>query len=407
VVVNEWIGDITPVDSVRDGIDIRGNARNTKYEYYAPQFEQKLRPCAQDDPGRRGLIMMINAKSGFISGFNLRRNEAQRLATRQSVTSGSALTGSYLAMNAAATLMAGFGLLQNSPAVIIGAMLIAMLFGPIVGIALGLAEANIPLLGRSLVSEIAGAAWVLAIGCAVGLASHNLSMGSEILLRTSPNILDLLIGLVGGIAGGFTYVSTGLTGVIVGVAIATALVPPLTSCGILLSHHLPGLAAGAFLLFLANFTAIAIGAMIVFYFAGHRPQAADQAHKVLIPRLISLALLAVLAVHFTVMFRRAIAQSLLENGIRRILSREVANTPLAHLVSVTFSASQGTTVAWVVVRSPHPISPEEVGGLSDLVNRATGSSVCLYVSAVITAETSREGYINEPRSLPAEDPRDP
>ena len=67
--------------------------------------------------------------------------------------------------------MAGLGLLRNSPAVIIGAMLIAMLFGPIVGIALGLAEANIPLLGRSLVSEIAGAAWVLAIGYAVGVAS--------------------------------------------------------------------------------------------------------------------------------------------------------------------------------------------------------------------------------------------
>jgi len=74
--------------------------------------------------------MMIDAKSGLISGLNPRRNEAQRLATRQSVASGSALTGSYLAMNAAATLMAGFGLLQNSPAVIIGAMLITMLFGP-------------------------------------------------------------------------------------------------------------------------------------------------------------------------------------------------------------------------------------------------------------------------------------
>jgi uncharacterized hydrophobic protein (TIGR00271 family) len=350
---------------------------------------------------------MIDATSVFFSGVNLRRNEAERTATRQSVTSGSALTGSYLAMNAAATLMAGFGLLQNSPAVIIGAMLIAMLFGPIVGIALGLAEANLSLLGRSLVSEIAGAAWVLAIGCLVGMASHNLSIGSEILSRTSPNILDLLIGLVGGIAGGFTYVSTGLAGVIVGVAISTALVPPLTCCGILLTHHLPGLAAGAFLLFLANFTAIAIGAMIVFYLAGHRPQAAAQVHKVLIPRLISLALLTVLAVHFTVMFRRAIAQSLLENGIRKTLSREVSNIPLAHLVTVTFSTSEGGTVAWVVVRTPHPVPPEEVGRLSDLVNRATGSTVRLYVTSVITAETSREGYINDPKSLPAEDPSDP
>jgi uncharacterized membrane protein len=64
-------------------------------------------------------------------------------AVRESVASVAALNGSYLAMNIAATLIAGFGLLENSPAVIIGAMLIAMLFGPIVGIALALAEADL------------------------------------------------------------------------------------------------------------------------------------------------------------------------------------------------------------------------------------------------------------------------
>jgi uncharacterized hydrophobic protein (TIGR00271 family) len=317
------------------------------------------------------------------------------------------LTGAYLAMNAAATLIASLGLLQNSPAVIIGAMLIAMLFGPIVGIALGLAEADMPLLGRSLLSEIAGAASVLAIGYVMGVASRSLSMGSEILSRTSPNILDLLIGLVGGIAGGFTYVSTGLTGVIVGVAIATALVPPLTSCGLLLAHHLPGLAAGALLLFLANFSAIAIGAMIVFWLAGHRPLAAVQARTVIVPRTISLVLLAVLGVHFTVTFHRAIAQSLLENGIRKTLSREVATIPGAQVVTVMFAAHQGTTVARVVVRTPQPVSPEQVARLNDLVNRSTGSTVALHVRSVITAETTREGYVYEPQLLATEDPSEP
>ena len=111
----------------------------------------------------------------------------ERAAVRASVTSGSALTGAYLAMNTAAALIAAFGLLENSPAVIIGAMLIAMLFGPIVGIALGLAEANLFLLRRSLFSEIAGAALVLAIGYMIGLITRNISIGSEILSRTSPS----------------------------------------------------------------------------------------------------------------------------------------------------------------------------------------------------------------------------
>jgi len=103
-----------------------------------------------------------------LSGLT-RITEAQRAAARQSVKSGAAMTGAYLGMNAAATLIAGFGLLENSPAVIIGAMLIAMLFGPIVGIALGLAEADMALLGRSIVSEVIGAAWVLVIASGIGL----------------------------------------------------------------------------------------------------------------------------------------------------------------------------------------------------------------------------------------------
>ena len=347
--------------------------------------------------------MKADAKRGFVSGFDFRRSQAQRAATHELVASGSALTGSYLAMNAAATLLAGFGLLQNSPAVIIGAMLIAMLFGPLVGIALGLAEANLSLLGRSLLGEIVGAAWVLAIGYLVGMASLKLSLGSEILSRTSPNILDLLIGLVGGIAGGFTYVSTGLSGVVVGVAIATALVPPLTSCGILLAHRLPGLAAGAFLLFLANFTAIVIGAMIIFWLAGHRPHAADYAHKVLAPRLIALLLLAILSVHFTATFRRTVAQSLLESAIRKTLSTEIGKTPGARLVSVTLAPNRGATIARVVVRTPQPISPERVAFLNDLVNRVAGTAVELHVRSVMTAEATREGFVYEPQSWPSED----
>lgn len=70
---------------------------------------------------------LLGALPSFIWGFDLRRNEVQRAATREAVASGASLTVAYLAMNAAAALIASFGLLQNSPAVIIGAMLIAML----------------------------------------------------------------------------------------------------------------------------------------------------------------------------------------------------------------------------------------------------------------------------------------
>jgi len=187
--------------------------------------------------------------------------EVRRRAIRESVIAGAALTGPYLAMNVAAAFVAGFGLMENSPAVIIGAMLIAMLFGPIIGIAMALAKADLRLLSRAIVAEVVGAVCVLAVGCLIGLSTRHLTIGTEILNRTAPNLLDLLIALVGGLAGGFTFLSTSLSSVIVGVAIATALVPPVTTCGILLARGLPEAAMGAFLLFLANFSAIAFGAM--------------------------------------------------------------------------------------------------------------------------------------------------
>jgi uncharacterized hydrophobic protein (TIGR00271 family) len=320
------------------------------------------------------------------------------------VASGAVLNGSYLAMNLAAALIAGFGLMENSPAVIIGAMLIAMLYGPIVGIALGLAEANLRLLGRSFLSEIVGAALVLAAGWVIGISTRDLTIGSEILGRTSPNLIDLLIALVGGLAGGFTFVSTGLSGVVVGVAIATALVPPLTTCGILLSRQLPNAAAGAFLLFLANFTAIALGAMIVFLLTGLRPAAADKAKKVLTPRLVCLALVLILVFHLNGTLRRTSAQSIMQSNIRKALAQEVAKIPGARLVDVTLVQRDGKTTAWAVARTPEPISPEQVARLNNLANNVAGHDIVLTMRSVITAETTRYGNVYEPEVRPGEDP---
>jgi hypothetical protein len=163
-----------------------------------------------------------------------------------------------------------------------------------------------------------------------------------------------------------------------------------------LGRQLPTLAAGAFLLFLANFTAIAVGAMIVFLLAGHRPPASDRAREVLLPRLISLALLSVLAVYLTVTFERTIAWSVLETGVRRTLAGEVAKFPGARLADLTLGSQRGTTMAWAVIRTPDPFSPEQVARLNDLVNNATGRTVDLHVRSVITAETTRSGYMYEP-----------
>ena len=335
---------------------------------------------------------------------NLQTIETRRAAIRASVTDGAALTGPYLAMNVAAAFIAGFGLMENSPAVIIGAMLIAMLFGPILGIAMALAEADLRLLGRALVAEAVGAVCVLAVGCVIGLSTRYLVIGSEILNRSAPNTLDLLIALVGGLAGGFAFLSSSLSAVIVGVAIATALVPPLTTCGILLARGLPEAAAGAFLLFLANFSAIAFGAMVVFLLAGYRPAAAAKVQKVLVPRLVSVALLLALAIHLFGTLLRTSAQVILQSNIQRVLAKEIATTPGARLADLKLMPKQGKPTAWAVIRTPRPFTPQQVGHLNDLVNAVAGQTIALTVRSVITAETTRYEDVYEPEVLPDEGP---
>src|SRR6516225_1247248 len=123
----------------------------------------------------------MSIQAGLMSRISPQLFAATRAAIRESAVSGATLSGSYLTMNLAAALIAGFGLIENSPAVIIGAMLIAMLYGPIIGIALGLAEASLSLLSRALVSETVGAAGVWIISYAVGAASREIPISSEIL----------------------------------------------------------------------------------------------------------------------------------------------------------------------------------------------------------------------------------
>jgi uncharacterized hydrophobic protein (TIGR00271 family) len=329
--------------------------------------------------------------------------ELRRASVRDSVTAGAALTTPYLAMNVAAALIAGFGLMENSPAVIIGAMLIAMLFGPIIGIAMALAEADLRLLGRALVAEGVGAVCVLAVGILIGFSTRHLVIGSEILDRTAPALLDLLIALVGGLAGGFTFLSPSLSSVVVGVAIATALVPPLTTCGILLARGLPEVALGAFLLFLANFSAIAFGAMIVFLLAGYRPAAMAKTPKVLVPRLACLALVIGIGFHVTGTLLHTSAQIILQNNVQKALAQEIAKVPGARLAQVKLTSKQGKTDAWVVIRTPEPFTPAQVARLNNLTNQVTGRSIGLTVRSVITAETTRYENVYEPEVFPGEE----
>lgn len=173
-------------------------------------------------------------------------------------------------------ILATLGLLANSTATIIGAMIIAPLMGPIMAIAYSLVTANSRLLHRASLTLITGIAFVIVISFLSTILLGSRVAGSEILARSNPNLLDLGVAITAGAAGAFVFTRRSIANALPGVAISVALVPPLCvtgiglalgnrfSAGIGLSLGNGHLVTGSFLLFLTNLTGIVVSGSLVF-----------------------------------------------------------------------------------------------------------------------------------------------
>lgn len=179
-----------------------------------------------------------------------------------SVARDARLDRKFILLITLATAIATLGLLQDSAAVVIGAMLVSPLLGPIMGVGFGLATLEPTLIKRSLLTLGAGMGAAIGIAMLLVWLSPIADVTGELSARTQPTLLDLGVAVVGGIAGVYAILRK-LSGVMVGVAIATALVPPLSTVGFGLVTGRLDMALGAGLLFLTNTLAIAFAATVV------------------------------------------------------------------------------------------------------------------------------------------------
>ncbi len=189
----------------------------------------------------------------------------------EAITAGVVFRGTNLLILVFAILIASVGLNVNSTAVVIGAMLISPLMGPIMGVGAGLGVMDLWLVRRSL-KNIAFAVGVsVATSALYFLVSPLSEAHSEILARTSPTIWDVLIALSGGFAGIIAVASKEKVrgNVVPGVAIATALMPPLCTAGYGLAHFNWSFFAGAMYLFLINSVFISIAALFTVRWLGY------------------------------------------------------------------------------------------------------------------------------------------
>ena len=181
----------------------------------------------------------------------------------ESIESSIPFKGTNLWILVFAIFIASLGLNVNSTAVIIGAMLISPLMGPIMGLGYSMAINDLDLLKKSFSAYFFAAIVGLSTSTLYFLISPINQAHSEILARTSPNIYDVLIALFGGLAGMLATSSKLKGNVIPGVAIATALMPPLCTAGYGLATLKFNFFFGAFYLFIINTVFIALATLVI------------------------------------------------------------------------------------------------------------------------------------------------
>lgn len=188
----------------------------------------------------------------------------------------------YVLMVLAASI-ALFGLLQNSAAVIIGAMLVAPLMSPILAMSHSIVRGQTKILRRATESTLNGVVLAITVGALVSLLLVSIGIPipptNEILARTQPNILDLLVALASGAAAAYAISRSEVSAALPGVAIAAALVPPLSVVGYGLGTAQFDFAAGSLMLFLTNLAAIILAAAVVFLLLGIRPPVRDDSDE--------------------------------------------------------------------------------------------------------------------------------
>lgn len=210
-------------------------------------------------------------KNKLFDFINLHNGEQQREKVLEDVKANISFRGSNLWILACAIVIASIGLNVNSTAVIIGAMLISPLMGPIVGTGFALAIYDFELLKKSVRNLLIATIVSLLVATVYFFVSPFKEVQSELLSRTSPTIYDVLIAFFGGLVGVIALTRVEKGNPIPGVAIATALMPPLCTAGYGLAIGNLAYFFGAFYLYSINCFFICIATFLIIKYLKYQP----------------------------------------------------------------------------------------------------------------------------------------
>lgn len=276
------------------------------------------------------------------------------------------------------SIIATLGLLSNSAAVIIGAMIVAPLMGPIVGMAYSTAMGNRRLLRRSSFTVLKGVLLTIGVGWLVTSIIGLETVDSEILSRTKPTLIDFGIAMAAGAAGAFANTRRSISSAMPGVAIAVALVPPLSVVGIGLAQSEGNIAFGALLLFLTNLICIVFFGSLVFLFQSYGNL--ERAKKGL---ALSTVVMFLLGIPLTLSMRELIIKKNVRYQIEDFLIYKTETFANADVESISVIPRNGYLRVYMEVSAPiNSISQFQVEQVRQAVSRMTDKDVYLDVEVI-------------------------
>jgi len=300
----------------------------------------------------------------------------------------------FFTMVVLSCVVATYGLLLNSIAVVIGAMLIAPLMGPILGGALAIATNNNELLKVSVKTEALGTIIAIAIAAMLTLVLPHAELTPEVIARTTPTILDLLIALASGAAGTYAICVKPQGAVLPGVAIATALMPPLCVIGIGLAKQDFGVVTGALLLFLSNTIAINVAAILTFSLAGFSLDACStdgeencnqSKHRLLYP----VVLLVLISVPLAFIMYKTYNQANTEKTIRSSLTESLdVIAPRSTLISFDYKEAGIQLQVNAAFRTTKIMGPENIRQMENLLELRLGKPARINADVVLVQKAN-------------------
>lgn len=297
------------------------------------------------------------------------------------VSSGSHPSNEYFIMLVISAIIATIGLLTNNVAVIIGAMLVSPLLLPLIGISLGAVKGDIELFSSAIEAEAKGVVLVIILVALLTLLVPNASVTSEILLRTKPTPLDLMVALASGAAAAYALTKKSIGATLPGVAIAVAVMPPLSVVGIGFALKLPEIALGGALTFLANVVAINFAASAVFWLLEFNPQWSFAEEESVKKLQTSAVLLLIIFLPLAYIMWQSADAANTSAAIREVIGSQLDGIQGASLASFSFERGRsGALVIYADVDSPKQIGADKADEMRLALEKNLNRDVELYLN---------------------------